>query len=1242
MKNSYWKIFFAFSIISTLLLVKTPDAGLAKLTEIKPTSNVAKLDKYDRADLAMQQEFMKTRNPKTGRVEREKLIDAYEQAKSKNRSYGRTEVAGVTWTERGPNNVAGRTRAILIDANDGTGSTVFAAGVSGGLWKTTDITAASPNWTVVNDFFDNLAIVTIAQDPTDPLIMYFGTGEGYFNLDAVRGDGIWKSTDGGTTWAQLSSTTGFDFDYVQKIVVTSSGTVVAATRGAFTNNGGIQRSTDGGVIWTTVESGMGARDWASDVEKAANGDLYASFGIFHNDGIYKSTDDGLTWSRVYISTVNEERIELAPAPSDADYVYAVVQDSGNGIGQIMRTTDGGTNWNTLSATSWSDQCAAAVTDFTRGQAWYDLIAAVDPNDEDHVIVGGVDLLKTADGGTTWTQITEWANCSSLADIHADQHALVFAPGSSSILYAGNDGGIYASNDANVALPSFTHKNTDYNITQFYSCAIHPTAGSNHFLAGAQDNGSQKFSSIGINSTVEVTGGDGAFCHIDKDEPQYQFTSFVFSLYRVSTDGGSTFSDVNFSGSEGKFINPSDYDNDADVFYSSFSTGNYLVWTDPQTGNSASNVSAGFSSQVSAVTTDSNTANRVWFGTDDGSVYRVDNANTAPGVTDFTDASFPSGYITCIEIEDGDADHLVITFSNYGVNSVWETTNGGTSWTSIEGDLPDMPVRWVLFSPLNSDELLLATEVGVWTTDNIDGASTSWYAANTGLANVRTDMLQLRESDNIVIAATHGRGVYSTDIFSVESADFIADKTTGYLDEVVQFTDGSVKATSWSWDFGDGATSTSQSPSHTYSVAGVHTVVLTINGGSSSETKTDYIHILPNKGTPYEPTDGGGFEVNPDDFTSISISGTNLWERGVPTNELTTLNSGTQGWKTDLDTDIPEEDIECALLTPNYNFTAAGTYTLAFRKSMEASFANAPQAAQVHYSTNKGISWIRLGGFSDGNGTNWYERSPSATFSIHPAIVADETGFNGTYTNEATTYDVSFLAGNGNVSFRFVYYVAAGFGGGAATYAIDGFMIDDFDVGGPPNDPLPSAILPVQLTEFKGEYKANNIQLEWKTSSELNSDYFEIQRSYDGKNFEYAGKVNGNGTVSSPKAYDFVDDNYLRAKRRAYYRLRQVDFDGQFEYSKAVSVDIPRPIELAVYPNPVKDQINVLLSGGTTTNYGNVQLLDIRGRVYHNEEFSVGTDNGFQINLESNKLPGGIYFLNITIDGQLTTKKILVE
>jgi hypothetical protein len=369
----------------------------AELNEMMCEEEEGGIPLQDRMDLAAQQEFDLTHDPATNTVPKERLLLAYDAAQlNRNDNFApnnetRSAIPNVTWTERGPNNIGGRTRAIMIDPNDSTKKTIWTAGVGGGLWKTTDITAATPAWTSINDFFSNIAITTLAYDPSSTQTFYFGTGEGNYNSDAIRGAGIWKSTNGGTTWSQLSATTGSSYYYIQEILVyPGNNHVFAATRS------GLFKSKDGGTTWTKVlgnGTSGGSSDRIADIGIAADGSVWASTGMFSTDGVYRAPSSGLTtgdagtWTKKNTSTNGFPTtgfywITLALAPSDANTVYAVTESSStNGLFNIYKTTDAGTTWTTMTKPAWHDQgsCSSTSTDLSRGQAWYDLPAAVDPS-----------------------------------------------------------------------------------------------------------------------------------------------------------------------------------------------------------------------------------------------------------------------------------------------------------------------------------------------------------------------------------------------------------------------------------------------------------------------------------------------------------------------------------------------------------------------------------------------------------------------------------------------------------------------------------------------------------------------------------------------------------------------------------------------------------------------------------------------------------------------------------------------
>jgi photosystem II stability/assembly factor-like uncharacterized protein len=150
---------------------------------------------------------------------------------------------------------------------------------------------------------------------------------------------------------------------------------------------------------------------------------------------------------------------------------------------------------------------------------------------------------------------------------------------------------------------------------------------------------------------------------------------------------------------------------------------------------------------------------LFVGTASGRLYKVTNANSFAQTTEIGSEDFPTANVSAVSVG-GSEDTLLVSFSNYGVSSIWMTTDGGQSWKEKEGNLPDMPVRWAMLHPQNSGQAMLATETGIWTTNMLLDDETTWYPATDGMANVRVDMLRWRDSDQTVIAASHGRGVFT--------------------------------------------------------------------------------------------------------------------------------------------------------------------------------------------------------------------------------------------------------------------------------------------------------------------------------------------------------------------------------------------------------------------------------------------------------------------------------------------------
>ncbi len=839
-------------------------------------------------NLAWEQNFEDTKNPDLERPTPENLPQIIQQINEHNTTEGVPGDINNQWIERGPNNIGGRTRAIMFDPNDPSAKKVWAGGVTGGLWYNNDITNPGSSWENAGNLWDNVSITAIAADPNNSSIFYVGTGEGWNQVaSGAVGAGIWKTTDAGETWFQLGNTSSFEF--INDLVVRDeSGTsVVYAACDVFYIGGsfhgissvGLQRSTNGGSSWTQVLPaipGESAVHSPTDIEIDASNNLWVGarkspFNTPNDDGggdiLFSS--NGTTWSINYSHpTSSPGRVEIACAPSNSNYVYALIEEN-SALEAIVRTTNGGSSWSTRNEPADVDG-GIPNTDFTRGQAWYNLILAVNPADEDEVIAGGIDLFRSTDGASGWTQISKWSNNNSLGSltcsrVHADQHAIVFRPGASNEVIFGNDGGIFYCDDLSNAATQNTiqPRSNAYNVTQFYACASHPTAGSNYYLAGAQDNGTQQFTYTGMNSTTEATGGDGGFCFIDQTNPNYQVTAYTRNNFSYSIDNGSSFNTLSL-GNGGRFINPADYDDNLDIVYSGNSTSQYnrihLNGGSPVTQL----INAPFGAEVSHLRVSPYTVatTTLFTGTTSGDLLKITNAQASPSTTNLDlDGELPTATISCIEIGASE-NELAVTFSNYGVTSVWYSNDQGLNWVSKEGNLPDMPVRWFIFNPNNRDEALVATELGVWATSNFNSGSPTWIPSNSGLARVRVDMLQLRNADQQVVAATHGRGLFTSNAFSEEApiASFEAHCSNLSINMKTQLkntSNGLVDSLYWSFtpplvNFLNGTNANSENPEIAFTQNGNYQVNLYVANtfGNDSHSASNFFTVTNAKTVPY--------------------------------------------------------------------------------------------------------------------------------------------------------------------------------------------------------------------------------------------------------------------------------------------------------------------------------------------------------------------------------------------------------
>lgn len=1161
-----------------------------------------KLPKAQRIALAYEDNFERTKDDALGYPPRLELVKVKEQTVRLQQSLAQSKnnLAQARFRERGPKNIGGRTRTILIDKNDPSGNTIWAGSVGGGLWKLDNANSSSPNWRNVSDYLENLAIGAMAQDPREPNIMYVGTGEAYPNGDAISGLGMYRTLDAGDNWELLPSTLNNDLDNIRAIVVhPEMGDVYAG------GDNGLHRSSDQGETWEKVLGvGFAAVDDIYDVVYIeANNSLYAST----SNRIYRS-ETGNPGSWLDLSTIvnfprGGNRIEMAVSPSNPNVIY-LVGSRGGAATEIYRTTTGGTEWQKLGF------IGGIGADFTNGQAWYDLDIAVDPFNPQHVIAGGVPIFRSLDGGLTWNR---FAN-----GMHVDQHIVVFDPDRSGHIYFGNDGGVWRSTQGSAR--QVGNRNLGYNVTQFYACAFHPEAFSDYMLGGTQDNNSLQMDDSEIANARNVNGGDGMLCHIDQNEPQFQIVSSQFGNYALSTDGGKGFGGG--LAAQGRFVNPSDYDNDANILYAQTdSTGHDYVRWQVETGSiefyDIPDVTIG--SVTSVIIADPTTPNRIYIGAfGSRGFYRVDNAHSDAEIEQIRIPG-ASSTVSCIDIDKDDPDHLLVTFSNYGESgNIFETKDGGETWSEVDGNIPNMPIRWGLFAPDNSQQAVIATEMGVWFTEKLDGENTVWLppALGKGSPITRVDMLQIRASDKMILAATHGRGMFTCDVFADPKAIFDLQRV-GYVNGEVVFNGlKSLGAETFEWDFGDGTSSTAEVATHTYDKIGTYDIILTING---TETARTSIKILPEKILPYakgEEGYSGSFESGDEDYGVHTISGSG-WERGA-SNFIGKdgTNSGNNAFVIDLENNFYSPNSHSVLYLPNYDFSEESIYEFSFwGKSF---IQNGFDGYLVEYSLDKGKSWRVLGNRSD----NWYDFENE---NLDGAAFDRGTTYFANSRREWTKYftDVSYLSGQRDVAFRFVFKSEGT--GNHPGVAIDDVEITKFD-----------GKLETAIVDIRADYTTPDaVTVEWTTQPEYFADEFIVERSLNGRDFEVVGqKLDARGRVSSQ--VQNYEQTIIGARDLYFYRVRSINENQSRDYYyefTSPTVVVRRNMEgtdiFTTFPNPFSDFIDITFNNVIEEEV-KFELYDTAGKLLQQHTQAVGD---VYLKLETVDLPSGIYFLRYQIGTQ---------
>jgi photosystem II stability/assembly factor-like uncharacterized protein len=710
--------------------------------------------------------------------------------------------SGGTWTDLGPTNIGGRITDLVVDPDHS--NTIYVAAAGGGVWKSSDggstFTTAWPD--------DNTQAIGALARGSDGTL-WAGTGEAnppgggltYF------GDGIYSSTDGGQTWQNRGLTDSGAFGRIA-VDPSDPNVIFAAAAGTVSTSvsqRGIYRSTDGGATWVQVLAPSNATTGGADIaiDPSNPNTIFATLWDHHRNngartyggvgsGLYKSTDKGTTWTRLQnitgalpsydtaatglTSSTTLGRIGVAIAPSNPNRVYVVYGNQTGADKGFLVSNDGGATF-----------AAGGRAGGNSGFEWWFGRLWVDPVNQDRLFNADVSLRLSTNGGTTW---------ANSGGPHADQHAMGWDPHVANLVYLGDDGGVYHST-GNGSSGTWVHA-TYEPWNQGYHIAV-AADDPNRIAVGLQDNGSNRTWTNGSSTPTppftfsSYGGGDGHYVAIDQSNHNY--------LYQCSQGGscGGRLDTTVGSGTLGCSVKhgvrwttdaPLVLDpNDQAVVYiggevidrsTNHCQGGFTQISPSAPGDLPGPIPADeqdtglYANLYGAVTAigpakdaspsavpPNDYAQTIYAGTDTGLLWKTSDAGLT--WTELTPNGLPTRWVNGIAVDPADANHAYVAFSGYreGDNAanIWETHDGGTTWTNISGNLPNAPLDSVVFDP--SDGIVTVSgDLGVYflrkPVDQPD--STTWKALGTNLPNTSVQDLKIQASSHALDAMTFGRGV----------------------------------------------------------------------------------------------------------------------------------------------------------------------------------------------------------------------------------------------------------------------------------------------------------------------------------------------------------------------------------------------------------------------------------------------------------------------------------------------------
>lgn len=1139
-------------------------------------------------------------------------------------------VATATWRQMGPvslpengttqPNGIGRVNCVAFDPVDP--NTLYIGSPSGGFWKSSDY---GLTWNNLSTGLTRLGVSSIVIDPTNPSLIYIGTGDR--DGGNAPGYGVWYSTNGGQTWQPRKN--GMGNRTVSEILMhpTNSSILIAATTGSGTNNGRIYRSVNGGANWTQVYTGSEIfKDLA--FKPGDPNVIYAGSNDF-----YRSVDNGQSWAQVTNGVPSGgTRIALAVSADQPAVVYLLVGDN-TGFNGLYRSSNNGVSFSTQSTSP--NLCGYAINGGSGNQAWYDLVAVADPADADHLYTGAINVWESFDAGQTWSIVTHWEGVGANPAIHADDHSLDYSLHTGD-LFLGHDGGIHYSANAG---GTWADISDGLAIAQVYHIAGSATESA-FVMNGYQDNGMAIYRDGKWRTEI---GGDVLECAIDYSDSEVLYGAVYHGDIRRSTNGGINFTTIGATGKNGitesgAFETPFQLDPiNPDQMYAGYSN----VWRSSNC-KSASTSSVTWT-KISTFSVNSTKIRRLKIAPSDPDViyisrdgtnrfYRTNNASAAnPTWTNLT-ANLPSAFSSyfpqAIEVHPTNPSILRIALGY----DIYESTNGGNSWTNISGTLPNIILNTIVYdknSPVGA--MYVGMDAGVYYRNN---TMTDWELFDVGLPNVEITELEMYydpgcRGNDMLRAGTYGRGLWETDLRDpgtiAPNVCFMAIEESGCEGSIFKLEDQSAYVpTAWNWTFSpatvsfvNGTHANSQHPQVVFVNSGSYTVSLTAGNanGSGAQTRTAYLMV---NGTPQgipaaENFDGGGLCGTDGDCAATVCTLPGGWEN--PTNGV----ADDVDWRVHTGATVsnstgPSGDATSG--TGNYLYMEASgscTFQMASLVSPCINLGNTPNPelsfAYHMYGANMGE--LHLDVFYNGQ---WIED-----------VIPAKSGDMG---NQWLTEIVNLSPFNNSViNLRFRGVTGAGY--------LSDMAIDDVFIG---------SVFPVELMEFSADLESDQtVQLTWATASEQGNDYFIVEHSSDGIDFDALEKIEGAGTTQDITTYEAVDDRpYVGAN---YYRLQQVDMNGTFTYSNIVEIVVPwrknQQAQLShPYPDPFADQFRLDIKVEVQME-ARISVFNSMGQLIRAEKKEKLVPGWQTLTFDSQELPAGVYYIRVEgYDFVMTRKAIL--